>query len=265
MKQFFFLILFYLPLLSVFSQPQPVDPFIQADNVGGRRELKRIIRQEMVYPIASLEKGLGGKVVWLLVITKNGTPYYEKLLTSVNEELDNEALRIIKMLEFRPATYFGDPADSFLQVEVKFNPAKYQKICRKRGYEQPLPLHLPADTSFRIFDKVHVYPQFNMGNEQLESFLLKRMKFPSEAHKKNITGTVKVTFVVEPSGMITNIRISKPTGGGCNEEAYRLITLTRWTPGLINGTAVRTKITVPVGFYLKKPGVGESGGDMRQF
>jgi TonB family protein len=241
-----------------------LDPFISADNYGGRREFKRIIRQEMVYPEASLKAGIGGHVSWLLIIKKSGEPIFYSQTASVNEELDKEALKLLRLLEFKPASYWGDPVDSYLEMTIKFDPKYYYKVCKKRGYENIFPLHLPADTSLMVYLKVDKIPVFNLPGETLTSFLFKNMKFPNEAIQKGLTGTVMVNFVVETSGMVTNIRIKKGVGGGCNEEAMRLISQTRWTPGILKETAVRTRVTIPISFYLNKPVVGETEGEQRR-
>jgi len=58
-----------------------------------------------------------------------------------------------------------------------------------------------------------------------------------------------VTFVVEENGAITEIRVLRGIGGGCDEEALRVVKLMpKWIPGKQNGMPVRVLVTLPVKF-----------------
>jgi len=60
-------------------------------------------------------------------------------------------------------------------------------------------------------------------------------------------------FVIEKSGSITNIEAVKPLGGGCGEEAYRLVSGLQWRPAVKNGRSVRTLMRVDIEFRLVDP------------
>ncbi len=60
-----------------------------------------------------------------------------------------------------------------------------------------------------------------------------------------------VTFIVEKDGRITNIKILKGIGGGCDEEVISVIkNMPPWTPGTQKGKAVRVQFNMPVNFTL---------------
>ena len=50
--------------------------------------------------------------------------------------------------------------------------------------------------------------------------------------------------------MITHILVEKPLGGGCTEEAIRLIKMLKWKPGIKDNMAVRTKMELDITFHL---------------
>ncbi len=86
-------------------------------------------------------------------------------------------------------------------------------------------------------------------------FLGNNLRYPSEAREKNIMGRVVVQFVVEKNGTITNIKTLKDIGGGCGEEAIRIINLMnvmniKWNPGITQGVPVRVNMVLPVQFKL---------------
>ena len=65
-----------------------------------------------------------------------------------------------------------------------------------------------------IFTVVEENPMFPGGDEARMNFLRENIKYPQMARESGIQGTVYVTFVVEPSGNITNIKILRGIGGG---------------------------------------------------
>ncbi|MBR3939047.1 MAG: energy transducer TonB, partial [Bacteroidales bacterium] len=66
-----------------------------------------------------------------------------------------------------------------------------------------------------------------------------------------ITGRVFLTFVVEKDGSIANARILRDIGGGCGQEALRVVkSMPKWIPGEQRGIPVRVQFNLPVYFKL---------------
>ena len=86
--------------------------------------------------------------------------------------------------------------------------------------------------------------------ENIATFIQKNMKYPQGTLSLNITGTVKLFFVVESSGRITNIKVQRPVGGGGTEEAIRLLLLTQWKAGEKSENKVRVSKSFEVDFML---------------
>ena len=58
-----------------------------------------------------------------------------------------------------------------------------------------------------------------------------------------------VSFVVEKDGSLSDIKVMRSLGSGCDEEAVRLInSMPKWKPGKNSGKEVRTKMLVPITF-----------------
>jgi hypothetical protein len=57
-------------------------------------------------------------------------------------------------------------------------------------------------------------------------------------------------FVVVPSGRISNLLTEKTVGGGCTEEAIRVVKMIRWIPGIKNQAAVRSWRTLDITFDI---------------
>ena len=66
-------------------------------------------------------------------------------------------------------------------------------------------------------------------------------------------GRVFITFVVEKDGSITNVKIIRDIGGGCGQEAKRVVEMMpKWIPGKQNGKTVRVQYNLPITFKLNE-------------
>jgi TonB family protein len=81
----------------------------------------------------------------------------------------------------------------------------------------------------------------------------RKLKYPAQARRMGIEGKVFVEFVVEEDGSITDVKIKKGIGGGCDKEALMVVqTAPKWNPGKIKGIAVKQQIILPITFKLAK-------------
>jgi TonB family protein len=102
-----------------------------------------------------------------------------------------------------------------------------------------------------IFTVVEQMPVFPGGDEGRIKYLVENIKYPEAARKAGIEGTVFVTFVVEKDGSVSNARILRGIGGGCDEEALRVVSaMPTWKPGVQRGKPVRVQFNVPLKFNL---------------
>ena len=103
-----------------------------------------------------------------------------------------------------------------------------------------------------IFQIVEEMPAFPGGEQKLMEYVGKNIKYPQIARESGIQGRVFVGFVVEPDGSVSNVKLLRGIGGGCDEEAMRVIkNMPRWKPGKQRGKAVRVSYQIPVMFRLQ--------------
>ncbi len=94
-------------------------------------------------------------------------------------------------------------------------------------------------------------PTFPGGEKALYEFLSKNLKYPQAARDSNIQGTVHVQFIVEKDGSVTNVKIMNDIGGGCGEEALRVVKMMpNWEFGEKRVRKTRTELTLPIVFEL---------------
>lgn len=102
-----------------------------------------------------------------------------------------------------------------------------------------------------IFTVVEEAPSYPGGDESRIRFLQENIKYPQMARESGIQGTVYVTFVVEKNGSVTDVKVLRGIGGGCDEEAIRVIqAMPPWNPGKQRGKPVRVQFNMPIKFTL---------------
>ncbi len=124
--------------------------------------------------------------------------------------------------------------------------------------DQPAPAYVPVIPEVEpepiedeIFTFVEEYPEFPGGDKALREFILNNLNYPEIARKSGITGTVYVQFVVEKDGSISDVKVVRGIGGGCDEEAVRVVkSMPKWKPGKQRGMPVRVYFTLPIELKL---------------
>ncbi len=102
-----------------------------------------------------------------------------------------------------------------------------------------------------IFLVVEENPSFPGGDKAYKTYLANNIKYPTMAKESGIEGTVYITFVVEPNGKLSNVAIVRDIGGGCGDEALRVVkNMPKWNPGKQRGKSVRVRFNLPIKFTL---------------
>ena len=225
-----------------------------AEPYAGDQQLKKFICHEVIYPEKELNEKTEGTVLLTFMVDSIGDMKHLLVKESVSPGLDNEALRLMKKTIWTPAYRLGIPVSTFVDYPIKFNIKKYNKHCKKRGYDKLEYPFTPVDTSNVVYkkDEVDKAPsaRFEDPKQSVNNFIMQNLKYPEEAFKQNITGTVVLTFIVETNGIISHIVPEEPLGGGCTQEAIRIIEMLDWMPGIKNKHAVRSMTSMKITFNL---------------
>ena len=96
-----------------------------------------------------------------------------------------------------------------------------------------------------------VAPEYLGGEEGLMNYLGNNIMYPQLARESNIQGTVYVTFVIRPDGTVSHVKILRGIGGGCDEEAIRVVSsMSKWKPATNKGKPVYSRFNLPIRFIL---------------
>jgi len=247
-------ILLVMLLTLPFTQsPGQASAFTNPDNYGGKAAMRELVKNEMYYPPDALDKKIEGKVKLGFIVLVDGSTKNLEVIEGSHPLLDDEAIRLFGLILWEPALKNGEKVAADHKIEFEFKIKRYQKNVKQRGYEI-------TNEAYNSDDALKVYPIENLSSVpkplfdkpglKYSDFMAQNLKYPEAAVKQNITGTVEIYFVVEPSGRVTNAKVLHGIGAGCNEEAMRLVRLIRWEPGTISGKAVRSEMTLKITFNL---------------
>jgi protein TonB len=95
-----------------------------------------------------------------------------------------------------------------------------------------------------------VPPSPEGGFEGFYKFLRRELKYPRRAVSARVEGRVFVEFVVDREGFVSSVRVLRGIGYGCDEEAVRVISKTKWTAGMQGGRPVKVRMIAPIHFAL---------------
>lgn len=102
------------------------------------------------------------------------------------------------------------------------------------------------------FKFVEQMPTFPDGEAAMMKYIREHVRYPAIAKENGIEGTVVIQFVVTSSGDINRVQVARGIGGGCDEEAVRVVkSMPNWKPGKHNGKAVPVSFTLPIRFKLE--------------
>ena len=111
---------------------------------------------------------------------------------------------------------------------------------------------LPVEVASEVpFDIVEEMPEPEGGYEAFYQFVNKHLRYPAQARRMGIEGTVYLRFVVNEKGEMVNIQIARGIGAGCDAEVMRIFKdPPRWKSGKQRGIPVKVNQVMPIRFVL---------------
>lgn len=91
-------------------------------------------------------------------------------------------------------------------------------------------------------------PELIGGIARLQS----RLRYPDSAWDASLEGVVRLKFLITEEGTVEDIRVQKSLSPDCDAEAIRVMSSTRFKPGLRDGHPVRVLMSLPVTFRIRR-------------
>ena len=206
---------------------------------GGEKAMLNFIGQHLQYPEAALKSGIQGKCVLRFVITKAGEVGEVKVLRSVSEECDAEAIRVVRLLKFKPGMQAGKPVDVWYALPIAFritepNPNVPQLIEDEDGVTHECKM-----------------PYFPGGEKALMLFIAENLEYPENAVLMKLQGKCVVEFMVTATGDVKSIKVVSTPHPILNQPVIKVIeSLPKFIPGTEDGIPVDVKYPLPVTFSI---------------
>ena len=248
-KIFLFISLIFITLsFNLNAQTKAPEP------KSGFQLTKKIIQHHLIYPKDALEQKKGGKITVYYDVDSDGNATNYRVKESFDEQCAEEAIRLVKMIDWNPAISNGKPVSYNDYYAVDFSAKNYKKAEAKNPRLMLPEQGYPAQKSNNVYEfkDLHNSPKPYFANPQvtLSAYLRTNLVYPDQAKQFEIQGTVTLSFVIETDGRASNIMVLNSVGGGCDNEAIRLLQELVWTPGVKNDSLVRTRTTQDFTFQI---------------
>ena len=129
--------------------------------------------------------------------------------------------------------------------------------------------HPVTDTEeiFKIVEEMPMFPgcdnirnpkgKKQCADNKMLQYFYKNLKYPAQARQYGIEGTQVISFVVDKSGKLRDIKMKRGIGFGGEKSALDLMAKMQdeiiWMPGKQRGRAVSVQYTLPIKYKLEHP------------
>ena len=210
-------------------------------------------------PEISLEKKKGlffqiGLVITLVIVLGAFEwKSYEKVeynLGQLNlDDMEEEIIPITKQEEKPPPP--PPPPPEVIEIIEDDEEIENEAEVEDTESDEDVEIEIEEEDDEEFFMVVENMPEFPGGDLGLMKYIQKNVKYPAIAKEYNITGKVYVSFIVDRSGTVTNVKIVRGVDKNLDAEAMRVVkSLPKYKPGKQRGKAVRVMFTIPINFTL---------------
>lgn len=104
----------------------------------------------------------------------------------------------------------------------------------------------------QVLTYVEQMPEFSGGQPALLAYLQKNIRYPDDAREQGIQGKVFLSFVVDETGRVKDVKVKKGVYPSIDKEALRVVkAMPLWKPGIHNGKPVNVQFNLPISFKLQ--------------
>lgn len=244
-----------------YPKPQPDQIYDSVEKpaipAGGPEGYAAYLAENQQYPTEALQRGAMGTVTVTFVVEKSGVISNVVAATPLDPALDAEALRLIQAgPKWTPAQHKGQKVRQRVSIPISFQiPAGAGGPAPATTPDAPAPKPAaPAKPGAAAGPTVVTADQPARpvgGTEAFFDWIQKNQQYPALARQRKVEGRVTVEFIVQKDGTLSDAKVVKPLGSGCDQEALRLIkSAPKWVPATYQGAPVKQKMVLPVIFQL---------------
>lgn len=264
-KKIFILIIICSGVFCLYSQNKNSveEMFSPPERRPIMKDLCRFVLDNIEYPQSAIGDTVSGDVLIDFYVETNGNTSNHRVIKGVRGDLNNEALRVAKLLKFdKPAYTRGKAVRTIYLLSISF----------LLNYDYLHSRHTPIIRCSDILNEDYLMPQecktvnndSTSNNELityiesaplfkgcLTKFIADNIKYPKTAQMDSLEGTVFVSYWINVDGSTINHKIEKGIRKDLNTEALRVTKLIHYEkPAMQKGRAIKVRYVVPVKFNL---------------
>ncbi len=224
-------------------------------------KLQEYVNSNLRFPDEVFQRNLSDEVLVQFMISKKGEIKDIKVIKDFGYGSGDEAVRLMSILskrteKWKPASIDGKNVDTYLKYRMKFpNPDERIKMINESSNVEVFSICEDMPQFAGCSDFKNQYEKENCSKQRLKDYLQSKVIYPYEAKRMDLEGKVAVRFIVYADGKVGNIEILNDIGGGCGDEAKRVIESMNslpqaWIPGKQGGRKVNTFIKTSIDFKL---------------
>jgi TonB family protein len=213
----------------------------------GIRSLKTGFMQKVKHPLYALP--VAAAILALGAVACNNSDYK----TSDNSTPDSATTQLNPAASSTPA---GQPSATAEPKSTDMDTANSAKSSTPPAHPTAMHHRKKASTSIVMTETVAgaTAPQFPGGQRALDSYVNDHINYPQNAIDNDVSGVVRVQFIVDENGKISKAKLISPQkiGEGLDEEALRVVnSMPEWKPGTLHGKRIKTRLELPISFMVE--------------
>ena len=208
---------------------------------GGHTKMIEFVGKNLKYPDEARKNGVEGTVIVVFKIGQKGKVSDAKVVQSIGYGCDEEAVRVVSNM---PNWEIKNKVSDDFKCEMKL-PIKF-KLQDKDGSEK----HIKEVKVQLIPHKENEFSGIDqMPKMDVETYIA-NFKYPEEARKNGITGTVYVRALIGTDGKVKKTKVETSDNEILTNAAVKAIEATAFEPAMDKGINVQAWVTIPVKFQL---------------
>jgi TonB family protein len=216
---------------------------VKAEFAGGKIKLMNFLRDNILYPQKAMQQGLEGTATVEFVICEDGTICNAQAVRG-HPLLIKEALKVInKMPKWQPGMQNGVAVPSYLTLPVTFE------------MEDDGVFNTAPESILELSNKIlrNSNAEFIGGQKEFLNFLIDNIQYPTNELDKIVEGLSIINFEINTDGIASDFKIETAGGPQFDKEALRVLqSIPKWSPRMIKGKKVASRINVPITFEINK-------------
>jgi TonB family protein len=198
------------------------------------------------YTADAMRAGVQGTVTLECVVQPDGAVGEVRVKKGLESGLDQEAIKAVKQWRFKPGLKDGKPVAVRVSLEMSFT-------LRDKPSQTLFPIPPPATGDAGGKGEKEAAPVYKPGAGVSAPIAVKQVKpqYTAEARAARVAGIVVLECVVEATGSVGDVRVTRSLDAGLDQEAIKAVKQWRFEPGTKDGKPVPVQVTLEMTFTLR--------------